>query len=159
TTFAAVRTGADNDTINNAGTIDGSSSGKAIDMGAGNNTLRVTGGSASILGDINGGVGGTNTMTVSPGAGNSFAYSGAVSDFQTVEIQSGNVTLSGKSTYTGTTVISGGTLTLEGANRLASGSALDLHGGTLRIADAGGPNGQTFASLSLSDNSMIDLDS
>jgi len=73
-----VRTGADNDTINDAGIINGSSSGKAIDMGAGNNALQVTGGAASILGDINGGTGGTNTLTVSPGAGNSFSYSGSI---------------------------------------------------------------------------------
>src|SRR5262249_39623010 len=134
TTFAAVRTSADNDTINNAGTIDGSSSGKAIDMGAGNNTLHITGGSASILGDINGGTGGTNALTVNPGAGNGFSYNGAISNFNTLEVQSGNVTLSGQSTYTGTTIVSGGTLTLQGANRLSSSSALDMHGGTLKIA-------------------------
>src|SRR5262249_6780117 len=33
TVNAAIKTGADNDTINNGGTINGSSSGKAIDMG------------------------------------------------------------------------------------------------------------------------------
>src|SRR5713101_132194 len=41
---------------------------------------------------------------------------------------------------------------------LAAGSALELNGGTLKIANAGGANGQTFASLSLSENSTIDLD-
>jgi hypothetical protein len=158
-TYAAVRTGADNDTINNAGVINGSSSGKAIDMGAGNNSLHITGGAASVLGNINGGTGGTNTMTVSAGAGNSFSYSGSISNFNTVEVQSGNVTLSGVNTYTGTTIVSGGTLVLEGANRLSSGSALNLNGGKLEIADAGGANGQTFASFSLSDNSTLDLDS
>jgi hypothetical protein len=34
---------------------------------------------------------------------------------------------------------------------------LALNGGTLRLANAGGPNGETFASLSLTDNSTIDL--
>ena len=157
TSFAAIRTGADNDTINEAGTIDGTSSGKAVDMGAGNNTLNVTGGSASILGDISGGAGGTNTMRIDPGAGNSFGYSASISNFSTVEVRSGMVTLSGANAYTGTTLVSGGTLVLDGSNRLAAASALALNGGTLKLANAGGANGQTFASLALGDNSVIDL--
>ncbi len=154
----AILTAADNVTITNAGTIDGSSSGKAITGGAGNLTLTVQGGSASILGDITGGSG-TNTATFDPGTGNSFSYNGSISNFGTVETTSGHVTLSGVNTYTGTTRISGGTLTLAGANRLSAASALDLAGGTLEIANAGGANGQTFASLTLSGNSVIDLDS
>jgi len=158
TTFATVRTGADNDTINNAGTINGSSSGKAIDMGAGNNALHITGGSASILGDINGGVGGTNSMTVNPGSGNQFAYAGSLSNFNTVEVQSGTTTLSGASTYTGKTIVTGGRLVLDGANRLSANSALQLNGGTLELANAGGVNGQTFSTFSLTDSSTLDLD-
>lgn len=157
TSFAAVRTGADNDTINNAGLINGASSGKAIDLGGGNNTLNITGGSASIQGDINGGTGGTNTMTVAAGTGGTFSYAGSISNFNTVSVQSGQLKLSGVSTYTGrTTVGSGATLTLDGANRLSSSSSLSLSGGTLAIADAGA-NAQTFAGLSLTDNSTIDL--
>jgi hypothetical protein len=53
--------------------------------------------------------------------------------------------------------VSGGTLTLDGANRLSASSALTLGGGTLQLANAGGANGQTFASLSLTDNSILDL--
>jgi hypothetical protein len=159
TTSAAIRTGADNDTINNSGIINGSSSGKAIDMGAGNNVLYISGAAASITGDINGGTGGTNTMTISTGAGNSFAYSGSISNFNTVEVQSGNVTFSGMSSYTGTTLVSGGTLTLDGANRISADSALGLNGGLLKIADTSGANGQTFASLALLNDSMIDLGS
>jgi hypothetical protein len=56
--------------------------------GAGNNTLHITGASASILGDINGGVGGTNAMTISPGAGNHFGYAGSISNFNTVKVSS-----------------------------------------------------------------------
>ncbi len=92
TSSAAIRTGADNDVVNNAGAIDGSSSGKAIDMGAGNNTLNVTGGSASIAGNVNGGAGGSNTMTMNLGTGNNFSYSGSLSNFNSVELQSGNAT-------------------------------------------------------------------
>jgi hypothetical protein len=154
---AAIRTGLDNDTISNAGTIDGSSSGRAIDMGGGNNTLLITGGSASVIGSIDGGVGGINTMTLDLGNGNAFGYAGTISNFASVEVKSGTVTFSGASSYLGTTILSGGTLVLDGANRLASGSALSLNGGTLKLVNAGGANGQTFASLALAANSFIDL--
>lgn len=154
----AILTAADNVAIVNAGKIDGSSSGKAVTGGAGNLTLTVQGGSAGILGDIAGGTG-TNTATFDPGAGNGFSYSGSISNFSTVEAKSGHVTLSGVSTYEGATRISGGVLTLDGANRLAASSSLVLDGGTLQIANAGGANGQTFAKLLLSDSSTIDLES
>jgi hypothetical protein len=157
TSAAAIVTGADNDTLNNAGTIDGASSGKAIDMGAGNNTLNITGGAATIRGDINGGTGGHNVLTMALGGGNSFTYTGAISNFDLVEIQSGTVTLPGASLYTGATRVSGGTLVLDGANRLAAGSSLEMNGGTLQIANAGFGDAQTFASLSLLDSSVIDL--
>lgn len=156
TSSAAIWTGADNDSIVNAGTINGASSGKAIDMGAGINTLTISGGGAQVIGDINGGSGNANTLTFSTGAGNSFAYNGAISNFATLQVLSGNVTLSGVNTYTGKTVLSGGTLTLDGANRIAAASALQLDGGTLKLLNAG-INGQSFASLSLSQSSTIDL--
>jgi hypothetical protein len=152
---AAIQTGADNDTLTNGGTIDGASSGKAIDLGAGNNSLRIVGGSAVVLGDISGGVGGMNTMTIAPGAGNAFAYAGAISNFASVEVQSGTVSFSGISGYTGTTVLSGGTLILNGADRLAAGSSLALAGGTLSLLGASGVNGQSFAALALSGHSTI----
>jgi autotransporter-associated beta strand protein len=155
---AAIRTSADNDTIINSGTIDGSSGGNAINMGAGNNTLRITGGAATVLGNIDGGAGGTNVMTIDPGAGQSFGYTGSLSDFSSVEVRSGTVTLSGASTYTGKTAVSGGgSLVLQGRNRLSSASALQLNGGGLVLAGAGGANGQTFSSFSLTDNSTLDL--
>jgi hypothetical protein len=157
TTTAAIRTGANNDTITNAGLIDGSSSGRAIDMGAGNNTLIVSGGAASIVGDINGGTGGTNTMTIDPGAGNAFAYAGSISSFSAVNVQSGDVTLSGANTYTGATSVTGATLTLDGVNRLAGAGALMLSNGTLALLNAAGTNGQTFSSLSLDGHSTMDL--
>ncbi|MGD9842222.1 MAG: PEP-CTERM sorting domain-containing protein [Steroidobacteraceae bacterium] len=152
-TSAAIQTSADNDTVNNAGIINGASSGKAIDLGAGNNSLNIAGGSASVLGDINGGAGGTNAMTVDPGLGNIFSYSGSISNFNSLEILSGTTTLSGVSTYVGATIVSGGQLILDGADRLSSSSALNLNGGTLKVT-----NVQTSASLSLTQSSSIDLD-
>lgn len=155
---AAIRTGADNDTIVNAGVINGASSGKSIDMGGGNNTLRVVGGSASILGNIDGGTGGSNTMTIEPGTGNSFSYAGSISNVDSVEVKRGSVTFTGTSAYVGTTTISaGGKLTLDGANRLAADSSLALDGGTLEIANAVGVDGQIFGRLSLLDDATIDL--
>ena len=157
TASAAIRTGADDDTVRNAGTIDGSSSGRAIDLGAGNNTLVISGGNAVVLGSIDGGIGGRNLMAVDAGAGNSFAYAGAISHFASVEIQSGEVTFSGVSDYTGETRLSGGRLVLDGAHRLSAASALVLNGGALRLANAGGGDGQSFASLALLKSSSIDL--
>ena len=142
-----------------AGLIDGSSSGHAINMGGGNNSLLINGGSASILGGIDGGTGGLNFMTIDPGAGNSFSYAGSISDFSLVEFDSGLVTLSGASTYSGATKVAGGVLELDGANRISAASSLDLDGGTLDIANAGGANGQSFDCLALSNNSTIDLNS
>jgi autotransporter-associated beta strand protein len=159
-TAAAIVTAADHVTISNAGTIDGGSSGKAISGGTGGVTVNISGGSAAVLGNIAGGAGaasGANTMTVDPGQGNNFSYAGSISNMDSVEVKSGTTTFSGVSTYSGTTLVSGGVLSLNGANRLAASSELNLNGGTLQLANAGGANGQTFSSFSLSDSSLIDL--
>lgn len=148
---AAIRTGADNTVIVNAGKIDGGSSGKAIQMGAGANVLTISGGKAQVIGDIDGGSGGHNRMIVDAGKGNAFAYAGAIANFAGVEFRSGDTTLSGHNTYTGKTVVGGGSLTLDGNDVIAPDSMLVLAGGLLRL---GGD--QVFASLSLEDDSGID---
>ena len=156
-TDAAIALGAEAVTVNNAGTIDGSSSKLAIQGGTGNLTVNVTGGNAQILGAIAGGSG-HNTLTIAAGAGNSFAYAAGISNFDKVEVASGTATLSGQSSYTGTTVIdTGATLALVGANRLAAGSKLDLEGGKLALVNTGGANGQEFAVLTVGKDSAIDL--
>lgn len=152
---AAIRTVNDRTVINNAGIINGASSGRAIDLSSANNTVIISGGSAQVIGSVSGGAGGTNTMVIDAGAGHTFSYSGALSNFSSVTIQSGAVTLSGQSTYTGQTIIgSGASLTLSGANRIAFDSALVLAGGLLKVVDTAG-GGQTFASLSLLDSSTL----
>jgi hypothetical protein len=127
-TAAAIQTGADDDTINNYGTIQADSSNKAIDMGAGNNTLNILGGSASIVGNVSGGVGGTNTLVVQPGAGNTFQYAGVISNFSLAKIQSGTFNLAGVMTTGSTTVSSGGILMGSGT---ISGLVAVTAGGTL----------------------------
>ncbi len=119
---AAVKTGADNDTITNEGIINGSSSGNAIDLGAGTNTLNVQGGSASILGDVSGGTG-SSTLNLNIGNGNSFTYDGAVSNFNSVQVNSGTTTLRGASSYTGPTTVNSGALLVNNSTGSATGSS------------------------------------
>lgn len=147
---AAIKTGADNTVITTGGAINGASSGKAIELGSGKNSLTITGG--TITGSINGGSGGQNTLTFN--TADSFAYAGAIANFSKVEVVGGNVTLSGVSSYSGVTELSGGSLTLLGAQRLSAESALILNGGTLRLSNAGA-EGQSFASLSLTADSSV----
>ncbi len=145
------------DSITNSGTIIGGN-GTAIDLGGGDDSLTITGGSASIIGNVSGGTG-TNTMKFDLGGGNSFGYADSISLFGTVEVKSGLVTLAGANTYTGTTRIDiGGALQLLGMDRLDSLSWLDLNGGLLEVSNAFGINGQTFGSFGLSNSSVIDLD-
>lgn len=121
-------------------------------------TFSITGGSAVVLGSIDGGTGAANRMTIAPGAGNTFAYASGIANFASVDVASGTVLLTGASTYTGTTTVdAGATLVLDGSGRLAATSKLDLEGGTLKLVDVSGANGQAFAALSLGQSSAIDL--
>ena len=132
TANAAIRTGADNDTITNAGTIDGSSGGKAIDMGGGSNTLTIQGGAAHVYGDINGGGGGVNALNFNIGSGNSFSYSGSLSNFANVNVNGGTTTLSGASSYSGPTTVNSGTLLVTNSSGSATGSgAVEVKSGAV----------------------------
>jgi PEP-CTERM motif len=86
----------DDVTITNAGKIDGSSSGKAVVLSQdSHNSVTISGGAASVLGDMDGGAGGVNKLTFDIGNGSSFSYAGAVSNFATTEVMSGRTNLSG----------------------------------------------------------------
>ncbi|WP_332879592.1 PEP-CTERM sorting domain-containing protein [Massilia sp. S19_KUP03_FR1] len=155
TSEAALRSTSNRTSITNAGTIDGAASNKAIQFGQANNTLIVQGGSAVIKGAIDGGPGGGNTMVVDAGAGRQFAYAGTIARFDTLDVKTGNARLSGQLSFKNKTVVSGGTLTLVGAQPIAPGSALVLAGGILNVAGTG-PAGQAFASLSLEGDAVIE---
>ncbi len=149
-TQAAIFTGEDPVTLNNAGKIDGSSNGYAITGDTGNITLNVTGGSALILGAITGGSG-TNVMHIDPGAGNTFSYAGAISNFSTVEVKSGTVALSGaSSSYSGTTTLTAGQLSLNNAAAIGTGT-LVINGGVL--------DNTTGSALTLSTNNALSINS
>ncbi len=119
---AAIQSGNGSDVITNSGTVTGLN-GFAMDMQDGNNTLNIMGGVASITGNISGGVGGTNALVIDPGFEQQFHhYAAQLSNFSTVEIKSGTVTLSGTSNYTGSTTISGGTLLAQNVAGSATGT-------------------------------------
>jgi hypothetical protein len=116
--------------IINTGTITDTFSGKAIDFGSGiGNTLAISGGTAAIVGNINGGSGSTG-VTIDPGQGNTFSYAGSMSNLSSVQNESGTVTFTGASTYTGTTTISGGTTYVNNASGSGTGAGeVDVKGG------------------------------
>ena len=124
-TAAAIQTGADNDTLNNAGDVIADTSGKAIDLGGGDDTLNITRG--TIRATSLAGAARTPARSI-PGGMHSFNYTGTISDFDSVEIKSGVVSFFGASTYTGSTTMSGGTLIA--ANSTGSG-AVQVTSGTL----------------------------
>ena len=123
---------ANNETVIDSGTIKVDGTGMAISLGSGANSVQITGGSASINGDISGGTtAGTNTLTIDPTSGQSFSYSHALSNFSSVQIKSGTVTLSGVSTYSGSTTVSGGKAYIDnaGAGSGTGTGAVEVNGG------------------------------
>jgi len=129
-TAAAIDTGVTNTSIVNYGTIKADSSGLAINFGGSNSSLQVLGGSAQIIGDIDGGTG-SSSVTIAPGAGNAFTYDYALRNLAGVTIGAGTTTLTGTNTYTGaTTVDAGGTLVVNGsvASTVNVGSTATLAG-------------------------------
>jgi hypothetical protein len=110
TDTATIRTGDENDTLINYGTITNTNSGGyAIYLGGGTNTLQILGG--TISGNISGGTG-TSSMTIDLGAGKTFSYSGTISQFKSVQLNSGTVNLAGSITSSSTAVNSSSTLHL-----------------------------------------------
>lgn len=65
----------------------------------------------------------------------------------------GTLTLSGANTYSGTTRINRGTISLTGS--INSASALEFNGGTLAYAPTGGGGAQTFAGTTLNGGAVV----
>jgi len=129
---AVVSTGANASTVIDYGTIKTDGSGDAINLGSGNSAVEILGANASVTGNIDGGTG-TSTLTIAPGAGNSFTYGGVISDFSSLTVDAGTVILNGNSSgFTGATDIAGGTL--EVGDAADSGAAL---GGNVAVATGG----------------------
>jgi len=155
---ATIQMGDGNDTLVNSGSII-SETGNAIDMEGGDDTVRLdsAGGVTNpmqVVGNISGGTG-VNTLVFDDNTTGDIEYAGVLSNFAQVQVH-GHATLSGANEYAGLTIIGDdGTLTLDGANRLSEASGLVLNGGTLELINAGGANGQEFASLALSGYSRV----
>jgi hypothetical protein len=122
---SAIQTGEGNDIITNHGTITGNT-GRAIAMEGGNDILNIQGGAASITGSIDGGTG-TNTLNITLGAGNTFSYSGTITNFNT-SVQSGTFNYTGASTLGGNVTVDGGTFKSNGGNLTGT---LALNSGTV----------------------------
>ena len=154
-TAAAVSMGANNGTLINYGTITADSSNLAVDLGSGNSSLQILGGSAQVNGNVSGGTG-TSTLTINPGSGNSFSYNGSMSNFASVEIDSGTTTLNGASSYTGNTTLNGGTLVLGNSSAIGTGTlvAIDptvVYANGINVANAISMQGNTTLEVDNSD--------
>lgn len=96
-------------------------------------------------------------LTLNVGTGASLAYSGIIADgaagMTLTKTGAGTQTLSGANTYTGSTTVAAGTLSLGASNSLADVSNIILSGGTL----ATNSFADTVGTLSLLGNSTIDF--
>lgn len=144
---ATIQTGAGNDTVTNAGAILHDSSLIAITLQDGDDTLNVTGGSASIQGDSDGG-NGTDTLNLNLGNGNSFAYDGSFTNFEIVNVNSGTTILGGDSSFSGTTTVA------DGAELIVNGS---LDAATVSIENGGliGGAGDLDAPVTVASGAVI----
>ena len=100
---AAIQMGDGDDTLISSGEIYGPYNTAAIDMGDGNDTVTLLGG--AVAGDILGGAGSNHLLF--DGSVSCFC---SFSDFDNVEVRSGEVRLSRVNTYSGPILVTGGTL-------------------------------------------------
>lgn len=125
---AAIQMGEGVDVLTNTGTITGST-GRAINMEGGNDTLNYNAG--TITGSINGGAG-TDTLNL----GASVSASSAILNFEQVNVTTGTATLSG--VVSGTTFTKGGAGVLVLSNNNTYTGLTTVGAGTLRINNSTG---------------------
>jgi len=154
TTAAAITTGGNNATVINYGTITADSSNLAVDLGSGNSSLQILGGTAAINGNISGGTG-SSALTITPGTGNSFNYSGDISNFSSVAIGAGTVTLAGIISGNGALTKSGsGTLTIDGSSNPFTG-ATNVASGALIVGDDSHANASLGGTVTVASGATI----
>lgn len=110
---------------------------RTVAIGNGGGTIDVIGGNTLTVSGVISGAAGTGPVTFGSATSN------------------GTINLNAVNTYTGATIIRGGTLALGAANRIADTSNLVMAGGTF----ATGGFSETLGTLTLSANSIIDLGS
>jgi hypothetical protein len=173
-TAATIQTGADQDTVINAGSIINAGGGShvAVALGAGDDTLKITGGSAVVTGGMDGGSGGETAgdkLVFDLGAPDrQFTQNGAITNFEHVDVLSGEVQLNGSlalgSDTNALTVANGALLGLDGRSLTLDQGSM-LVDGTLKFyLDGGTANGQlrfgagNGGSLTLGADSLLDLE-
>ena len=110
---------------------------------------------ASLFTTTSGGYDTVTALTLNPGTGVAPSYSGIIADgaagMTLTKAGAGTQTLSGANIYTGATIVSGGTLTLDYStqnnSRFADAAGLVLGGGTVNLS--GGSHIETVASTTL----------
>jgi len=121
----------------------------AINLTSSSNVINSGNGSYTIINLVLGGTtGGSITGTIEDGS----------KIISLTKQDAGVWTLNGSSTYTGTTVISAGTLRLGAADRISNSSNMQLNGGTFSTGATTG-YGETLGTLNLNANSTIALGS
>lgn len=114
--LAVIQAGGGNDLVINRGSImhDNGLTSVAVALESGDDVLRVEGGSASIVGAVDGGAG-DDKVIFDLGTGNVFTYAGAISNFERLEALSGKTDL-------------GGSVVMGGSAYVAGGAALHING-------------------------------
>ncbi len=129
---SVIQTGSGNDAVTHAGSVihDGGISETAIALEGDDDLLIITGDGAVVIGGMDGGDG-NDTLRFDLGSNsNSFSYDGIISNFEAVNILSGVVTFNEGATYSGTTMLEGGTFLLDGM-QMGNGSLTAQSGATL----------------------------
>ncbi len=122
---AVIQTGDGNDVVNNAGAINQTGGNPfAIALEAGNDTLNITGNTATINANVDGGAG-ADSITVS----GTFVYGQTITNFETASVNAGKFTLNGSMIGADFTVASGAEFNVNGS--ISGGTGTSIVNGVL----------------------------